>query len=220
MTAIVQVAIDTTAGVVSGTPLAMGSNVTIGNKSVVLLFHSYAGCSPSLADSQGNSYTKHVNNGNTGTGLVNVHCWSAPIGATGALSITPTFACGSRHFMIAYEVSGQDAFEGYANSDNTVNDVVAGSLTTLTNGGLVIGMFSNGSAGAYTPGAGYTERGDVNGYMVMDIIQTTAGLITPSATAANPATAKGYVFAFSSVAGASGRRRKILQQLLRSRLGR
>jgi hypothetical protein len=210
MTAIVQVAVDPTSAVASGTPLAMGSNATAGNHMVVVVFHSYGGCSPSLADSQGNTYTKHVNNGNTGGGGVNFHCWSAPIGSSAALSVTPTFACGSRTMLVAYEVSGLitpgDPFDVYTNSTNASNPVVAGTLTTTTNGAFVAAMFSSTGGGTFTPGTGYTERGDNgNGYMAMDTIQVSAGSITPDATAgSSPSTVHGYSVAFKSAGGGGG----------------
>ncbi len=190
----------------TGQTLVFPSNLNAGNTIVVGMAHSYLGCPPSISDSQGNTYTKHVN-GTQPSGGDYFYVWTAPVGSSAANTITMTMACGSSRFACAWEVSGLTAtpFDVSNVSANSANPVVAGALTTTTNGAFIFAMMRDNGGGAFTPMASWTERLDSTGHFVEDFIQTTAGSITPEATASGtPSNVVGYTAAFKATSGGGG----------------
>lgn len=192
----------------TGGTLSFGSNVTSGNRVIVFVAHSYLGCAPTIADSLGSTFTKHVNG--TAVSPRFMHLWSAPLTSSGANTITVTFACGSVSGVYIAEVSGLDGttpFGGSAtNTSNSGNPVLAGSITPTVNGSYLLAWYrNNGSLPSYTPMSGWTEALDSDAVLIQDAIQTTAATINPEATASStPGNVVGASFFFNATAGGGG----------------
>lgn len=195
-------------GQLTGVGNAFTSNVVAGNKVVVFAVSSYLGCPPSIADSQSNTYTSHGTQPNPAPGGF-FYVFSAPIGSSGALTVTPTFACGYLHIYLQVEVSGlqTSAYDVENVLSDSTSPCNTGSITTTQDGDYIIAAYHrNGVGNSYTAGTGFTLRDttSINGWE--DQVQATAGSITPditcTASAAYPV--YGFAAAFKAVPAAGG----------------
>lgn len=164
--------------------MVMPGNVTAGNRILVFIKHSYAGTPPSVTDSQGNTYTKHVN-GIKGTGNFQYfYVFSAPVGATGActLTIDSLVHGGTMYVGFALEVSGANGgFDAAADAQSTSSPFSTGPITTTAAGDLIISIFAYGG-GTITPSGGATQRLVMGSSMLQTQIQASAGAISGAAT--------------------------------------
>jgi len=189
----------------TGGTLVMPSNTASGNVMCVVALHSYAGCSPTLADSQSNTYTKHVNNAN-GANSRYFHVWSAPIGSSAACTLTFTCACGTVVNAFAAEVSGLSGtpYETSSTNAGSSTTITAGSVTPTVNGSYLM-MLAASDSSTYTANTGFTKQFENVGYYAGDLVQGTAGAINPQCTVGGgPSYANGYVAVFQSAGGGGG----------------
>lgn len=187
-----------------GGTLVFGSNLTAGNDIAVVGVHSYAGCPPSVSDSQGNTYAHPVNAVQPSGGQY-FHVWTAPVGSSAANTITVAMGCGNCPIIIALEVSGLDAstkYEAHATAPGSTNPVQAGSITPTVNNSLLVSLFRNNGGGTWTAMSGWTEVDDTSGNQIQTYIQPTAAAINPEGTAStSPSTSFAYAAQFKSAAG-------------------
>ncbi len=193
----------------SPAPIVLASGATTGRLLVVVAFHTYTGCPPSISDTLGSSFTKRL----TITSAMNdtdLHIWTAPVASTGANTITLTCGCGLFQRLSAYELSGHDSTTPYGGqagpTANTTNPVKSGSVTPDVNGSFVLSAMRNVSAGySFTEQAGYTRRYTASDFLQQDIIQAVAGAINPEATvSADPSTVIGASFWIRAAAVGGG----------------
>ncbi len=186
-----------------------GSNVTAGNQIAVAFYHSYPGCAPTVTDSRGNTYTNRVS-----ASVVedtNRYLWvfTAPVGSSGACTVTIAFACGNISNCFVGEVSGLHVTAPYtthATKNNTTNPVDSGAVTTVETDSLIVCLFFCDPGGpSYTPGTGYTELIENGGRQVQYKIESTTGSVTPQATVSNnEADTYGTSVVFGAATVASG----------------
>ena len=191
-----------------GGTLVFGSNLVAGNDIVVVGVHSYAGCPPSVSDSQGNTYAHPVNAVQPSGGRY-FHVWTAPVGSSAANTITCAMACGNLYGVIALEVAGLDAstkYEAHSVGIGSTNPVQAGSITPTVNNSLLVSIFHDISGGStWAAMSGWTEVAESASCQIQTYIQPTAAAINPEGTAtSSPGTSFGYAVAFKSAAGGGG----------------
>lgn len=186
---------------------AYASNVTAGHTSVVLVLFKGADVDPNniedgaVTDSQGNAYTFRVRSNPSGAALTAI--WTAPIGATGACTVTYTKpALASTHTMAvaAVEVStspgttigveATGAAVQTTTTPTTSNLVTSGP--TLMLGFVEVALFETSSAGS-----GWTQRATTTfANQASSLIARTADAGTYAATW----TMTGAAFGYQSVA--------------------
>lgn len=164
--------------------IAFNSNVVAGNAIIVMGRHSYAGCPPSITDSQSNTYTAKGTRPSTG-GNTRFEIFTAVAGSSGALTITTSMACGSFISFIMIEVSGliSDPYDVQnVHNSNTTSPADCGSITPSQNGEYTAALFdrTGGVTSTYTARSGFTLRDtSVQSQGYEDLIQATAAAITP-----------------------------------------
>jgi len=186
-------------GTVNGISVTPPSNVTAGNRLVVLTeAWNWAGpTAASVTDSAGNAYTRLV--GFKGPDGTELSAWSAPVSAGGGtrpvVTVKPT---STAHMGVSVvEYSGLSTAAGAAVVDQlaTATGTAGGSATTVQSGptaatteadGLALGFYVDSGFGvALTAGSGYTERVNVSpndiSQMVVEDRVVDAGE-TPSAS--------------------------------------
>lgn len=192
----------------NGSTLVMPGNTVAGNHIVVIGIHSYAGCPPTISDSQGNTYTVKGANPDTGTGLLKVY--TAPVGSSAACTLTCSMACGEFHTITAIEVSGlaTDPYDVQAvNTGDSASPCDAGTLTPSADGAFLAAIWKRATTLSETAvsspftlvnGAGT----DASAYGV----QATAASITPQLTCTSSAgfPVRGGVVAFAAASGGGG----------------
>lgn len=175
----------------TGSTKSFSSDVTAGNGMVAVLNHFFAGCAPSLTDSQGNTWTNIPPNSIV-TGNTGLFVFVAPA-QSGPETVTITTACSSGVISIAEYTPNATAVaansgDGNAAAFATVNPCDSSAVTTTANGDLILGFFQS-SSGAISAGSGFTSRAATSLIMLEEKIQTTAGSI--SATASCPSVSGG-----------------------------
>ena len=206
----------------SGTTLAIayGSNVTAGN---LLVCHIYANHGISgVADSRSQTFTSAVNVTDGATYSLATFYYANTTG--GADTVTVTFAGAITYASLqCSEYSGvataspldQTASNSQTDPGTATDAVTSGSVTTTTNGQLIVG-FSTAlvvGAGTLSAGTNYTGRTNVFGdTLYADRVQTSAGSIAATFTT-NHATSD-YITLISTfkeaVATSSARRGTLL----------
>lgn len=181
---LVQAKIGPTGGMPDAATLAFDVNVVAGNTVVILGHHSYSDCKPSITDSQGNTYSARGLRPSSANKPFEV--FTAPIGSSGALTITVHMACGYFMSIAMAEVAGliADPYDVQnLNEGNTTSPVDAGSITPTQSGVYIAVLFERPISCTYTERSGFTMRAQ-NGYHgYEDIIQSTAAAIVPDADA-------------------------------------
>lgn len=179
------------AGSVTSSTLAFGSNNTAGNFIAVCI---RIGTEPSItitvSDSNSNTYASALQFNDT-TGINTVAIVYAANIAGGANTITVSYAGGSAtlRFSIA-EYSGvvtSSPVDVTGSNQGTGTALDSGSVTTTTNGDLIIGVMVNANGRTWTAGTGYTSEeqvptGATSKLMFEDKIQSTSGAVSASAT--------------------------------------
>jgi hypothetical protein len=192
----------------SGTTKAYTSNVVSGNALIVIVQHSYAGCPPSVSDTQSNTYTKVVDRLGSGGRFLSV--FLAIAGSSAANTVTPTFACGTmyRSYITEYTniASGSyDVSAGLTNS--TANNVTGGSVTTTANDDLVLSIFVQNTTTTISPVSGTQRIGGSNlSSLLQDENNATAGAVNPSASSSAvsaPYPVTGWTVAFKQTGATS-----------------
>lgn len=190
--AIAHVQAPAAATVFSGTTIALafGSNVTAGS---MLCAHVYANHGISgVADSRSQTYTSAVNVTDGATFSLATYYFLNTTG--GACTVTVTFAGAVAYASLQVaEYSGvatSSALDKVANNSQTdvgtsANAITSGSVTTDTDGQLILGWTSVLVVGAATvsAGSGFTARTNVFGDTLFeDQVQGTAGAIAATFT--------------------------------------
>lgn len=195
-------------GSASGTTKSFGSNVTAGNAIIVAFNHSYQGCPPSVADNQGNTYTQVVSA--VGANPASLYVWIAIASSTGALTVTPTFGCGTITLGAIVEYTNIPSGSFDVVSTRTTNTsgptVNGGSVTTSAADDLVMSMFFSGVTVTFTASSGSQIFGGVaTSVFMQDENNPTAGAVNPSAVAAGTVSASypvtAWIWAFKQTAG-------------------
>lgn len=200
--------------------LAYGSNVTAGN---LLVCHIYAnhGIS-SVADSRSQTFSSAVNVTDSSTYSIATFYYANTTG--GADTVTVTFAgtityaslqCSEYSGVATASPLDQTASNIQTDPGTATDAVTSGSVTTTTNGQLIVG-FSTAlvvGAGTLSAGTNYTGRTNVFGdTLYADRVQTSAGSIAATFTT-NHATSD-YITLISTfkeaVAASSARRGTLL----------
>lgn len=195
-------------GTTTATSIAVSfaSNVTANNLIVCAVSWGSAGgvveAPTSVADAIGNTLTRIPNSANVDATNDQQQClFYKPSIAGGASSVTCTFpASRSNRGIIVVEYSGESASpldqqtSNFQTAPGTTTDAVTtGSKTTTTAGQLIVGAYTDCSAGTgttVTAGTGYTKRRDTVGaaggvqLVVEDQIQVSAGAIAVTFTEA------------------------------------
>lgn len=176
----------------SGTTLAIayGSNVTAGN---LLVCHIYANHGISgVADSRSQTFTSAVNVTDGATYALATFYYANTTG--GADTVTVTFAGAITYASLqCSEYSGvatSSPLDKFASNSQTTpgtgaNAVTSGSVTTTTDGQLIVGWSTALTVGAGTTsaGTGFTGRTNVFGdTLCEDQVQTSAGAIAATFT--------------------------------------
>ena len=176
----------------SGTTLAIayGSNVTAGN---LLVCHIYANHGISgVADSRSQTFTSAVNVTDGATYSLATFYYANTTG--GADTVTVTFAGAITYASLqCSEYSGvatSSPLDKFASNSQTTpgtgaNAVTSGSVTTTTDGQLIVGWSTALTVGAGTTsaGTGFTGRTNVFGdTLCEDQVQTSAGAIAATFT--------------------------------------
>lgn len=176
----------------SGTTLAIayGSNVTAGN---LLVCHIYANHGISgVADSRSQTFTSAVNVTDGATYSLATFYYANTTG--GADTVTVTFAGAITYASLqCSEYSGvatSSPLDKFASNSQTTpgtgaNAVTSGSVTTTTDGQLIVGWSTALTVGAGTTsaGTGFTGRTNVFGdTLCEDQVQTSAGGIAATFT--------------------------------------
>ena len=133
-----------------GSTLMFPSNVTAGNFLIVFITWVYAGCPPSVSDSQGNSYTQLTSG--------SYYTFIATAGSTGANTVTLHAGCSQSLYFSICEVSGLAVSPYDAASSLVLNGSSTSLTATVTSsaaGDLCLGVFYNHSGVSYT----YTATG-------------------------------------------------------------
>lgn len=179
--AYVQGKISTT--VSSPNAMAFTSNVTVGNTIIVVGTHSYTGCTPTCADSLGNTYTARGSKPRP-TGGQDFIIFTAPVTTGGSCTVTLTYACGNMKIAGILEYSGINSspYDTQAVNRSTANDATTGSMTTATDNELVISLWTSDLVLTITPVGATTRLTSSNGYAIHDQNKDTAGSINPSST--------------------------------------
>jgi hypothetical protein len=122
--------------------VAFDSNVTSGNRIIVMVTHSYLGCSPTVTDSQSNTYSSKGAQPSSAVGFF--HIFTATAGSTGANTVTITFACGTVRQYYIVEASGliADCYEAQATQSDASSPYGAGTVTTTVNNSLILSMWN------------------------------------------------------------------------------
>ncbi len=180
-------AFDTSAFSTGSTFSTASGTVTAGNEIGILLANWYAAFSPTIADNQGNTYTRTTLFLNGASGW---YFYTATAGSTGSITFTITAIAGTNQMGgFVGEYSGVDTttpLDTYSTglTSNTSNGILtAGSITPSANGAIVIGYFSRGGiVNAYSTAGNITLQSQsptnqTNAYG--DLIQGTAGAIIP-----------------------------------------
>jgi hypothetical protein len=132
----------------SPAPLAFGSNVTSGNRIIVVLIHTYLGTPPTISDTLGNTYTVRGSHPDI---AVNKFLWifDTVSGSSGANTVTATYGAGSSYALAILEVSGSttgyDTTAGMNSATSTSSPKSTGSITPSADGALVVGIFKEGN---------------------------------------------------------------------------
>jgi hypothetical protein len=168
--------------IASPATMVLPSNTVAGRQIVVILYHSYLGCPPSLTDSQGNTYSQHSANPLDATGYLWV--FTAVASQSAACTITATYACGNIREYYAAEVSGLDTssiFDVEAIGTDTGTPYGVG-VTTTRDGALVLTMYNKegGDPGATSIDSPFTLDDNTVTHVTAYAIQTSAGAITPA----------------------------------------
>ena len=207
----------------TGVTLVMPINLTSGNKLIVGCLHSYLGCSPTIADTQSNTFTKDVNGVRPNTNSVPyLHLWETQIGSSTGDTITLSYGCGNATLSFAFEYSGLvtgTAYDVDNNNQNNTTSLTSGSVTTTAANDLVLSIFKSHISITINGGSGTSRYATgVPGILIQDQNQATAGAVNPSATgttvnATYPT--DGWTVAFKQAGGvvvAIPNRTKIIQQ--------
>lgn len=193
----------------TGVGLAFPGNTTSGNAIVVLLNHSYLGCAPTVADTQGNTYT--VKGAQTQPGPVPEagypYVFTATTSSTAANTITVSFACGTLNDVLIVEASGlqSDPFDVQNGAEFTASPANAGSITPSADGALILACFHRQVVlSATATSSPFTLRDAAVDVAYLTGVQTTAAAISPDITCSASSTYKvwGICAAFKA-AGAS-----------------
>lgn len=180
-----------------------GSAVTVGNRIVVAVSWSAGGATnyPTIADTRGNVYTRHIDDYDTAN-LQGLAVYSAPVTTGGTNTVTCTFGTTTDYRRLSiHEYSGISSSNPIDTTDK--NKVTSGGSTatdgvtstasnTTTDGCLIYGARQHDQAGVptVTAGTGFTSRTNNNEHSTEDRIQTTAGSVAATWT---HSTSTGYL---------------------------
>lgn len=208
---------DTSSLNVGGTmTAAFGSNVTAGN-ALVCIMPWYAGCAPSLTDSQGNLWTSE----GTQPTVINfasnkVYVFTAVAGSSGPCTVIVTASCGNNSLgsvIAEYSSLQANPFDQQSQAFSTSSPMNAGSITPTVNGEYIVCLYSRQLIfNNYTSAAPFTVRNvsPGNGSNGMaDSVQATAGAITPTVNgSATPSYGvNGFAISLKPAGGAAPKRR-------------
>lgn len=152
-------------------PLTLGTLPAVGNLLVVCVSsYSFVTGDVTVADNQGNVYTKRASVGANTYAAISI--WTAPVttsGGTFTVTITmPSTGASNEQFSsaIAIEVSGQAAsfLDAYGASTGTGTAAAATAMGDLTvSNDLVVGAMTRvGQSGTIAPNAGWTQIAEID----------------------------------------------------------
>lgn len=150
----------------TGDTLAFGTNTTAGNTIIaVVRIGDTASTTPTVTDSQGNSYTRDKVQTRSSVGSLSIHRASNIVGGACTLTVATGVAATTIKWLII-EYSGQFATDTTPVSAQG-NDAApaSGNLTTATATTLLLTAIAVNDAGTEDAPAGYTERTQVSSYM-------------------------------------------------------
>lgn len=133
-----------------------GSNNTGGN-TLVVYAEAITSTSISISDSAGNTYTEHMSQS---IGNERYRIWTAPVGSTGANTVTVSETGGETVAAIALEYEGALTFDAVTagTSYSSTNAPTSGNITT-SGAALIVGLVTFAGGGFNLSGAsGYTAR--------------------------------------------------------------
>src|SRR3990167_10511030 len=161
--------------------LAFVSDVLAGSAVIVVAEWNNATDTPTVTDSQGNTYTLAELQAFAAAGL-SIGVWTTPNTSAGALTVTITEAGSDFDFLFVEEVTGQATASVV---DVTVDDIgssvespaSSGNTAAMSqNNGLVFGLLACGVD--LTAGASFTSRADATNlffYLAEDKVVTGGG---------------------------------------------
>lgn len=200
---LVQFTLPANSSISNGSTLALGSNVTAGNALIVITAW-YDGCPPSIADTQGNTWTRT-------RAASGYFVLTAVAGSSGANTLTFSSSCGTNNGMVYAEVSGLQAspFDKFNSNSSTSSPVTTGSITPSTNGQYIMATFVHSIGDSYSVASPFALHGSFGGGglgQFADYVQPTAGAIaaTPTVTGVSgsyPVT--GAIWSFKATVSAS-----------------
>ena len=150
----------------AATTLTWTPTVTAGNRIVVLTARSSSNTSSvsSITDSQGNTYTQHVSQGQNSR-LCDV--WSAVMSSSGSNTITAVYTAAHNWHasFLELEACVLDTFSSFGNSSNstTVYTAAAGEIDTQPNALLLSVFAANAGTGTVSPASGFTLLASTTG---------------------------------------------------------
>jgi hypothetical protein len=186
---------------------------TVAGDTIIVMFNQDVGGTPSVTDSQGNTYTSCGTQPSISLPTTEVFfIFTAPVSSSAACTININVGGATVRTSWALEYSGlvSNPYDVQSATANSANDCVTGAMTTAATNELVISYFAAATSPTFTFGSGTTRLTNTNNQICQDQNQASAGSVNPQATASSVSgtyRVGAYGATFKQTAAAGGVRR-------------
>jgi len=178
------------AGITNSASQAFPSNNTAGNWIAVLIRAATPGQVFTVTDTRGNTYQKAISFNEYTDGMtLGIYYAENIAGGANTVTVSDTTSSALRFALLEYSgVATSSSLDGVpAGAYGTSSAPTSANTTTFSNGDLILGNISTANPNTFTAGTGFTGEQFVPGppstkLLAEDMIQTSAGAVSASAT--------------------------------------